>query len=276
MNLNKMRSIKTKLSIVLIILLFVGSVRAQESTHSKKGFVPLFNGKDWTGWDLKLRCGDAELAKQVYAIENGMIHVYKDFPDTFELNTGVNRTHGLFYTQKKYSKYILKFEYKWGTKIANNFAQWQYDAGLYYHVYNDAIWPRGIEYQIRYDHTKNKNHTGDFWASGTSFQLFKDENGAFLLPKQGGKAIHVKFGGHSAKADAKFNALNNKWNKCEVIVMSDKYSIHKLNGEIVNMATDLSQSEGILGFQSETAEIYYRNIRIKELDKEIEIEEFIK
>ena len=58
--------------------------------------------------------------------------------------------------------------------------------------------------------------------------------------------------------------------------MADKYSIHKLNGKIVNMATRLSQSEGIIGLQSETAEIYYRNIEIKEFDEIIPIERFLK
>ena len=97
------------------------------------------------------------MAIKVYAIEDGMVHVFNDdFPDEYELNTGENATHGLFYTNKNYSKYILRFEYKWGKRIANNFDQWQYDAGCYYHVFDDKIWPKGIEYQVRYNHIENK------------------------------------------------------------------------------------------------------------------------
>jgi hypothetical protein len=73
----------------------------------------------------------------------------------------------------------------------------------------------------------------------------------------------------------KHNALNGEWNQCEIIVMGDSYAIQKLNGEIVNMATDLSVGEGIIGLQSETAEIFYRNIMIKELDEEIPLEVFL-
>jgi len=145
----------------LIMLLFVSLAflaSAQKSNLSKKGFVKIFNGKNFDGWHLKIRNGDEAMAKKVYAIENGMVHVFKDMPDSLNLNTGENATHGLFYTNKKYSKYILRFEYKWGTKITNNFDQWQYDAGVYFHVTNDKIWPVGIEYQIRYDHTTGKNH----------------------------------------------------------------------------------------------------------------------
>ena len=57
---------------------------------------------------------------------------------------------------------------------------------------------------------------------------------------------------------------------------TNKYAILKLNGKIVNMATDLSVGEGILGLQAETAEIFYRNIMIKELDKDIPMEVFLK
>lgn len=272
-----MESKKTKLSFLLIILLFVGSVNAQKVGHSKTGFVKLFNGKDWTGWDLKLRSNDPEMAKNVYSIENGMVHVFKNYPDSFELNKGTNQTHGLFFTQKKYSKFIFRFEYKWGTKIANNFDQFQYDAGMYYHVVDNSIWPKGIEYQVRYNQITEKNHTGDFWASGTSFQWYAGADGkSFLLPSEGGNEAPIKRGEHLASPKAKFNALNGKWNKCEVIVMADKYAIHKLNGKIVNMATKLSVSEGVIGLQSETAEIFYRNIEIKEFDEIIPMEKLLK
>jgi hypothetical protein len=58
--------------------------------------------------------------------------------------------------------------------------------------------------------------------------------------------------------------------------MGNEYSIHILNGEIVNMATNLPFSEGVIGLQSETAEIYYRNIEIKEFDEVVPMEKFLK
>ena len=57
--------------------------------------------------------------------------------------------------------------------------------------------------------------------------------------------------------------------------MEGNYTIYKLNGAIVNMAFSLNSSEGIIGFQSETAEIYYRNIEIKEFDEIIPMEKFL-
>ncbi len=262
----------------LILLALTLGLWSCNSANSEEGFVKLFNEKDWEGWHLKIKSGDSEMALKVYAIEDGIIHVFNDeFPDTITLNTGENDTHGLFYTNQKYSKYVLRFEYKWGTKIANNFNTYQYDAGCYYHVIDDKIWPTGIEYQIRYDHTKDKNHTGDFWASGTKFQWYAGEDSlSFLQPANGGTPQPIRGGEHLALATASHHALDNQWNKCEVIAMGDQYTIHKLNGQIVNMAKNLSVSEGIIGFQSETAEIFYRNIEIKEYEEIPPMEEFLK
>ena len=41
------------------------------------------------------------------------------------------------------------------------------------------------------------------------------------------------------------------------------------------MVTDLSVSEGRIGLQSETAEIFYRNIEIREFDEDIPMEKFL-
>ncbi|WP_185154194.1 family 16 glycoside hydrolase [Fulvivirga sp. M361] len=242
------------------------------------GFQTIFNGKNFEGWYLKLRNGDEEMAKNVFAIDDGAVHVFKDFPDSLNLNTGENETHGLFYSKKKYSKYILRFEYKWGEKITNNFDKWQYDAGVYYHVVDDKIWPTGIEYQIRFDHTKNRNHTGDLIRpAGTKYKWYQDdETNTYLHPNDGGKLDTGKGWLHFASPTTNYQDVNDKWNQCEIIVMGHEYAIHKLNGEVVNMAFDLSPGEGIVGFQSETAEIYYRNIRIRELDEIIPAEEFLK
>lgn len=239
------------------------------------GFVSLFNGKDLSNWTLKIRSGDTLEAARVFAVDNGMVHVFKNHPDSAGIKEKGSATHGLMYTKEKYDRFIFRFEYKWGEKIFNNFHQFQYDAGCYYHVYNDQIWPSGVEYQVRYNHVTGKNHTGDFWASGTTFQWTCDTTTKqFAWPKEGGVAIAKRAGEHRG-ADVPHHALDGKWNVCEVIVMGNKYAIHKLNGKVVNYATDLSVSEGIIGLQSETAEIFYRNIAIKEFTEDIPASVFL-
>lgn len=123
-----MRNKELKIALSLLIAMTLSLNTSAQARKSKDGFVSLFNGKNLDGWYLKIQSGDAELAKKVYAVDKKMVHVFKDFPDEYELNTGGNATHGLFYTNKTYGKYILKFEYKWGDGLANNFDQFQYDA----------------------------------------------------------------------------------------------------------------------------------------------------
>ncbi|MDW5290768.1 DUF1080 domain-containing protein [Formosa sp. PL04] len=260
-----------------LLALNVMVVHGQSDPLSDTGFVEIFNGENWDGWHLKLRNGDAEMAKEVFAIENEEVHVFKDMPDSLNLSTGENATHGLFYTNKEYSNYILRFQYKWGEKITNNFDRWQYDAGVYYHVTDDNVWPIGIEYQIRYNHLTDKNHTGDLIRpKGAGYDWYSTKDGkTFLSPKDGGIPEDKSDWMHLAKPTKNHNALNDKWNTCEIIVMGGEYTIHKLNGEIVNMAFNLTPEAGIIGFQSETAEIYYRNIRIKEFETAVPIEVFL-
>lgn len=269
----KHNSLKSLLALIVLITITLSSCTSKQTDD---GFVQLFNGKNWDGWHLKIRSGDDAMAKQVFSIEDGVVHVYKHLKDSADLETKVNGTHGLFYTNKSYSKYILKFQYKWGTKITNNFKRWQYDAGCYYHVVDDKIWPTGLEYQVRYNHLTGRNHTGDFIISGTKADWYSNDSAEFCLPKDGGSPKKYDQWLYLSEPDVEHNALNGEWNQCEIIVMSDHYSIHKLNGKVMNMAANMSVSEGIIGLQSETAEIYYRDIKIKEFDEIVPMEQFLK
>lgn len=121
----------------------------------------------------------------------------------------------IFCSQKKaYSKYILRFEYKWGERLADNFGKWQYDAGVYYHVINDKVWLTGIEYQIGYDHTKSRNHTDDLIRpGGADYDWFCTEDAKFYLhPEDGGMSEVKRYWYHLASPVNDFNALNDKWN----------------------------------------------------------------
>ena len=53
----------------------------------------------------------------------------------------------------------------------------------------------------------------------------------------------------------------------------DDFTADKFDADFI---TDLALEAGIIGFQSETAEIFYRNIEIKEFDKVIPSEAFLK
>ena len=257
----------------------------EETPVSPKDFQPLFNGKNYEGWYIKLKDGDEALGKRVFAIEDGMIHVFNEsWPDEIDLNEGTDATIGMLYTKKEFQKYHLKFEYKWGARKANYFAKWQYDAGVYYHISDDKVFPTGVEFQIHYKPEKEENRTGDLIRPpGQKYDwYYNPETSKYLNPDDGGilyegqKSYQGRSWLHAAKDTKNFNGLNDKWNTCELIVMGGEYAIHKLNGEVVNMAFNLNPAQGIIGFQSETAEIFYRDIKIKEFEESIPAAEFLK
>jgi len=227
------------------------------------------------GWKLLTRKDEPGLGAKVFSItENGTIHVYRDFEDGYQLDEGKDETHGIMVTEKSYANYRFTWEYKWGSKKLNNFALYQYDAGMFYHVQKAKVWPQGYEYQIRWDHRTNQNHTGDVWNCGVGFQWTKGPENSWVPVSAGGEATPHGKGEHLAKADAKFHALDGEWNYCEVIVMGKDFAIQKLNGEVVNIITDLAHDSGPIALQAETAEIFYRNLQIEEFSENKPLSDF--
>lgn len=243
-----------------IILLVMGTLWAQTSQFS-----PLFNGKNFDGWYIKLSGSkDQTLINQTFGIntDSGWVHIMKGLPDRYDWGGG--KVNGLMYTNKEYSKYVLRWEYKWGTKKMGTFDQWQWDAGVWVHCINDNIWPTALEYQIRYDHTKNDHYTGVIISTSTGYTYTK--NGKFAFPENGGVKTPYKVwdGLQGVQGVNGYTPEENRWTTNEIVVMGNEYILMKVNGKVKNYVVDTDASKGKIAFQSETAEIMYRNIEIKE------------
>jgi len=262
---------KIKLLASLLLAQFAASALAADD-----GYTPIFNGKDFNDFNIILRNGSTEDIKKVFTIgPDGILHIFRDLPEGSGVETDKNGTHGIMTTKKSYSMYSLKFEYKWGKKLVNNFKSYQYDAGVFYHITEVKVFPVGLQYQVRYNHLENRNHTGDFIASGTTIQWFSKDGKTFEWPEKGGTAQPKRRGQHYAHPSAPFHGLDDQWNTCEIIVMGDQYALQKLNGQIVNMAKELPSASGPIAIESETGEIFWRNIRIKEFAQPVPMENFL-
>ncbi|WP_169305369.1 3-keto-disaccharide hydrolase [Coraliomargarita akajimensis] len=262
-----------------VLSLFSGcahfSNKAQSKATESVEYTALFNGEDLSGWNPVLRVPTDPRADEVFQVEDGAIHVFKNFPQDYGVTERRNATHGMLFTEQSFSRFILRFEYKWGDILLNNYATYQYDAGVYYHISGQGVWPHGLEYQVRYDHVEDRNHTGDFWASSVQIDWTSADGEHFAHPADGGQIVPRKRGEHRALKGASVHKLDGEWNRCEVIVMGSDYAIHKLNGQVVNVGTNLTAGEGVIGLQAETAEIFYRNIEILELPESLPIDHFL-
>lgn len=199
-------------------------------------FTPLFNGQNLSGWHTFLRgIGSDADPNNNFRVEEEMLHV-------------IGKDLGYAITEKGYKNYHLKVDFKWGEKKWPPRADAKRDAGVCYNIpmhEPDSIWPQSIECQIQ------EGDVGDFWLLGFSTITV---DGTQNVP-----ANHTRM---IKKKDAE--KPYGEWNTVEIISYNGK-CVHIVNGVVVNVGENASVQAGRILLQSEYAEIFYRNIKIREL-----------
>jgi hypothetical protein len=248
------------------------------------GWQPLFNGTNLDGWHIVIGKGRSDDTNHLVQIENGMVHMYKDEAD------GKREPAGYIITEKDYSDYHLRLQYKWGGKRFDPRATTRRDAGVLYHIVGkDGVWPRSIECQIQ------ENDVGDIftvYACVTASVDPKTTNKVaivstnandkvvtnmsiqpvFLPAEKGG--IPLVQGVDEGIRRVIRNPMNEHdgWNTVEVIVKGDS-ATYIVNGVINNQVTHIEEKrngqwiplrKGKIALQLEYAEVFYRNVEIKE------------
>jgi len=209
----------------------------------------LFDGKDLSQFNTFIKStGLNSDPEHIFTVEKGMIHVSgKEF--------------GYIITKQGYKNYYLRAEFKWGEGTFAPRAGQARDSGILYNIQGpDKVWPRSVEFQI------NEGCTGDFWMT----------DGAALTGKDG---VRVTGPDGSAKKIDRFNKgpwknevgyrdpvnevekPHGEWNVVE-LVNQDGHVKQYVNGKLANEGTDAFPSSGKILFQSEGAEVYFRNIKL--------------
>ena len=249
--------------------------------------MPLFNGKDLDGWVSARELAGEKTPVKVDA-KTGVMHVYQGEEANSEQVTDCLNT------EKEYSHFILKMEYKWLEKRFAPRTNWDRDAGLLFHVHGDLkkIWPLCLEMQIGESpgdkpharEEKGRFHSGDLFVLGEDLRVdtHREKGEAnmrdYWKPEsKGGKLVNwrhcpTRLGKEVPKA---FDDPEKGWNEMEIRVHGAKKATFILNGEVVLELTNFTQvnekgervplEKGRIGLQAEWAEVLYRNIRIKEL-----------
>jgi len=235
------------------------------------GWKPLFNGKNLKGWSLHFAsktAADGPPPATLFTVEDGAIHAYPTQA------AGSEQPNAYIETDASYKDYVLSLEYRWGEKKFAPRLNLVRDAGLIYHVHRErpSDWPAGSEAQIQ------EGDVGDSWAVSSQLSSFVNpKTGRYALPEDGGVPVTV---GHDGKFErTRHNRVNEYpgWNTLEVIVRGDR-ATHVVNG-VINMrvydirgwdaATNswVKVEQGKIALQAESAEVFYRNIRIRPLTK---------
>jgi hypothetical protein len=217
------------LSIALALVIQPGSWADDDD------YRPLFNGKDLTGW-VNVNCHPS-----TFFVKDGMI-----------VTTG--RPTGFLRTDRQYENFILEMDWQHvNTKEVGN-------SGLF--VWGDPVpakgtgYTRGIEVQVLVNLTY-KNKKGEITATshGDLFSIW----GAHCKPDR----PHPD--GWERCLPSEDRAYGGgKWNHYKVVANNGVIKLH-VNGKEVSGVSECKPRKGYLALESEGAECWFKNIKIKEL-----------
>jgi hypothetical protein len=275
---------------ILVCLVTSGTVHSSDRDGSWR---PLFNGKDLTGWDTYL--GAAKRTDPTHGLNHDPDQVFTVQP----LDGGpVIRISGQYFggiiTQREFSNYHLRLQFKWGQKRWPPRERDVRDSGLCYHCvgpYPNAAkypWPRSFEFNI------SEHDVGEFWSiDGTTADAevkpighSPDEEAAFkgwcerngeTRPRvqfiKGGQKQTFRDGGFMPGGD--YEKPVGEWNSLDLYAVGDR-AVHVVNGKVALILTNLRQvvngkelplTGGKIELQTESAEVFYRIIEIQPLDE---------
>lgn len=188
------------------------------------------------------------------------------------------KIYGSLFTRKSYENYHLKLQIKWGKQKYEPRVNKLRDSGILYHSIGEAgveywrSWMLSQEFQIM------EGHMGDFWCQANSaidirsfpsegvMNRVADEKQPFGTFKGKGDYYCMRSGNYESPA--------GEWTRLELICFNGK-SLHIVNGHVVMVlqnsryiqpdGKEIPLTSGKIQLQSEAAEVFYRDIRIKSL-----------
>ncbi len=247
----KFTPIATVLAIALTLTMAATAQdTAQIPAHGKMRV--LFNGKDLKGFDTFLeKHGLNNDPDKVFLVESGVLHI-----------SGAEM--GGLVTQKEYENYYLRAAFKWGEKMYEPRVGKARDSGVQYHITGPLVlWPRMMEFQV------SEGSTGDIWViKGTSVVVRGTKydsagNTPYIrIPRIGRGELQNVTGFRQPEGEVE--NPHGEWNVLELVADHDRV-MQFVNGKLVNEGTNANTTRGKIDFQSEGAEVYFRNMKIAHL-----------
>jgi hypothetical protein len=258
---NRIAMMRSYALTVAMILATSASPQQAQSIPPHGKLKPLFNGKNFAGFDTLLRDhGIDSDPDKVFQIEDGTLHISGE-----EL--------GGLVTKKEYQNYYLRAEFKWGEKLYAPRLGKARDSGIQYNLTGPLkVWSHMMEFQI------NEGGTGDMWVingTGASVNGQTYQSTAEPGPKQYIRIPHIGRGPLVNVTEYRdpvgdLEKPHGTWNLLELVVDHNRI-LYFVNGKLALSATDANADHGKILFQCEGAEVYFRKMEIANLKYEVEV-----
>jgi len=269
------------LSKVAVLLLILSSCMNRSENNKWQS---LFNGKDLTGWDTYLGPKYDTVLNRRDSIPIGLNTDPLKVFDVADLGgEKVMRISGEQFggisTTREFENFHLQLQFKWGKLQWPPNKKGKKDSGLMYYAVgpqgaDGGFWLRSHEFQIE------EGDCGDYWAcAGAIFDVrAKKENDSTYIYNKNGDLFTfstVSPNGRNCQKYPDAEKPTGEWNTIDLYCYGGT-SVHIVNG-VVNMVLQNSRqlngnkeiplTKGKIQFESEGAEIFYRNIKICSIDK---------
>lgn len=254
-----------------------------EKQVSDEQWKPLFNGTDLAGWDIYLNRPDLTRPE---SDDNSRLGLNNDPQRVFSvvMENGQpairisGQTFGGISTLEAFDNYHLQLQFKWGARKWPPRQNAKMDSGVLYHAVgphgaDGGSWMRSQEFQVQ------QGDCGDYWGvAGAVFDIparmnvdsnyVYDPNAQLLTFKD-----RTPVGRHCIK-DPDAEKPTGEWNTIDLYCKGDT-AIHVMNGQVNMVLYNSRQVDGMeerpltkgkIQIQSEGAEVFYRDIRIRPIE----------
>jgi hypothetical protein len=256
-----------KLALTLVIAVAMVTFFGFTVVPDPATWTPLFNGKDLTGWTMKIVGHEAgKNFGNTFRVANGILSIrYDQYENNF------NGRFGALYYNKKFKNYRLRAEYRFIGELTPGAPSWGFrDGGVQYHAQSpqsmalNQPFPVCLEYNLHGGDGKNDRPVGEICANGITVEINGVKNTSYCTPATVKRTFH-----------------GDQWVTLEIDVR-DSVIAHYINGEEIlryknpryNPTHELGKTfivkgndrvtEGYISLQSNSHPMDFRKIEIME------------
>lgn len=213
------------LAVIGLLLAFVYAAPRISAAEPQREAQEIFNGKDVSNWKWVSDVAGPKM-EDVWSVRDGILYC-----------TG--KPTGYMHTKNAdYRDYLLIVEWRWPEKSRGG------NNGVLVHASKPrtlGVWPKSVEVQL------GSGDAGDFWIIGTKLNV----------PDEATRKIDRCYKNLTDDSEKPIG----QWNRMEITCRGDNIVV-KVNGQLVNEASNCSVTQGAISLQSEGAPIQFRKVQL--------------